>query len=98
MLRPHVRAARPRACSQAFDEMLLLKRGGSVIYNGPLGHQSANMIAYFGAIPGVDAPAATANPATWMLDISSISAEQRVGRDLAAVYAESGLARSAPAL
>ena len=25
---------------QTFDEMLLLKRGGSVIYNGPLGEQS----------------------------------------------------------
>ncbi len=75
--------------------MLLLKRGGEVIYAGPLGFQSADMIAYFGAIPGVTPPAATANPATWMLDISSISAEQRLGRDLAGVYAKSALARSA---
>jgi len=40
-------------CAQTFDEMLLLKRGGSVIYNGPLGEQSGAMIAYFESIPGV---------------------------------------------
>lgn len=34
--------------------MLLLKRGGSVIYNGPLGRQSADMIAYFEGIKGVE--------------------------------------------
>ena len=39
--------------AQTFDEMLLLKRGGSVIYNGPLGEQSGAMIAYFESIPGV---------------------------------------------
>lgn len=33
--------------------MLLLKRGGSMIYNGPLGPQSAAMISYFSAIKGV---------------------------------------------
>ena len=38
---------------QTFDEMLLLKRGGSVIYNGPLGEQSGAMIAYFECIAGV---------------------------------------------
>jgi hypothetical protein len=38
---------------QTFDEMLLLKRGGSVIYNGPLGEQSGAMIAYFESIGGV---------------------------------------------
>ena len=37
---------------QAFDTMLLLKRGGETIYNGPLGFQSADMISYFEAIPG----------------------------------------------
>ena len=40
-------------CVQTFNEMLLLKRGGSVIYNGPLGDQSGAMIAYFESIPGV---------------------------------------------
>lgn len=40
------------ACAQAFDTMLLLKRGGEAIYNGPLGFQSRHMISYFEAIPG----------------------------------------------
>ena len=40
------------ACAQAFDTMLLLKRGGEVIYNGPLGFQSRDMISYFESIPG----------------------------------------------
>ena len=33
--------------AQAFDELLLLKRGGQAIYCGPLGAQSAQLIAYF---------------------------------------------------
>lgn len=78
---------------QAFDEMLLLKRGGEVIYNGPLGFQSQSMVAYFEAIPGVQPISETANPATWMLEISTISAEQRIHADLAALYRRSKLAR-----
>ena len=39
---------------QTFDELLLLKRGGRVIYNGPLGEQSCAMVAYFEGIPGVE--------------------------------------------
>lgn len=34
-----------------------------------------------------------ADPATWMLDISTISAEQRLGVDLADSYADSHLSR-----
>ncbi len=32
---------------QSFDELLLMKRGGRIIYFGPLGRYSCNMIAYF---------------------------------------------------
>ena len=32
---------------QAFDELLLLKRGGRVIFFGALGEQSEHLIAYF---------------------------------------------------
>ncbi len=38
---------------QAFDELLLLKRGGENIYNGPLGRDAESLIAYLSAIPGV---------------------------------------------
>ena len=37
------------AAAQAFDELLLLKRGGQTIYCGPLGAQSRHLIAYFQA-------------------------------------------------
>ena len=75
--------------------MLLLKRGGEVLYNGPLGYESQSMIRYFEATPGVPRIAETANPATWMLEISTISAEQKLGVDLAALYQKSSLARCA---
>ena len=136
---------------QAFDTMLLLKRGGETIFNGPLGFQSQNMISYFESIPGVNmetqkpAPVLpsrppicshvppscvspwlletlgppnvlncprygqssslrsciagvprikpTSNPATWMLEISTVSAEERAGADLTQVYQDSGLCR-----
>ena len=34
---------------------------------------------------------AAADPATWMLDISTVSAEERIGRDLSDAYAGSRL-------
>jgi hypothetical protein len=33
--------------SQAFDELLLIKRGGRTIFFGETGHYSANLINYF---------------------------------------------------
>lgn len=41
------------ACLQAFDELVLLKRGGVVIYSGKLGQHSVDMISYFESIRGV---------------------------------------------
>lgn len=32
---------------EAFDELLLLKRGGRTIYCGPLGKQSVDLVSYF---------------------------------------------------
>ena len=32
---------------EAFDELLLMKRGGQVIYSGPLGQNSQKIIEYF---------------------------------------------------
>uniref|UniRef100_F6HYA5 ABC transporter domain-containing protein n=1 Tax=Vitis vinifera TaxID=29760 RepID=F6HYA5_VITVI len=36
---------------EAFNELLLMKRGGQVIYSGPLGRNSHKIIEYFEAIP-----------------------------------------------
>jgi hypothetical protein len=35
---------------QAFDELLLLKRGGETIFQGALGHESSNLVSYFQAV------------------------------------------------
>jgi len=32
---------------EAFDELMLMKRGGELIYAGPLGHHSCKVIQYF---------------------------------------------------
>ncbi|KAK1266094.1 ABC transporter G family member 36 [Acorus gramineus] len=76
---------------EAFDELLLMKRGGQVIYSGPLGHKSQKIIEYFEAIPGVAKITENYNPATWMLEASSIAAEMRLGIDFAEHYKQSSL-------
>ena len=50
-----------------FDDLLLLKKGGEVVYHGELGGGSSNLISYFeglGAIP----ISLGENPSTWMLN------------------------------
>ncbi|KAH7352830.1 hypothetical protein KP509_19G066000 [Ceratopteris richardii] len=76
---------------EAFDELLLMKRGGKVIYAGPLGTCSVELINYFETIPGVQPITDGYNPATWMLDISSPSAEARLQVDFAEIYRTSAL-------
>ena len=56
---------------QAFDELLLLKRGGRTIYCGPTGHESQQLVDYFEAHPGVQPITEGTNPASWMLEVSS---------------------------
>ncbi|WVZ79813.1 hypothetical protein U9M48_027347 [Paspalum notatum var. saurae] len=76
---------------EAFDELLLLKRGGQVIYSGQLGRNSQTMVDYFEAIPGVPKIKDKYNPATWMLEVSSVSAEVRLKMDFAEYYKTSDL-------
>ncbi|MCD7471217.1 Pleiotropic drug resistance protein 2, partial [Datura stramonium] len=76
---------------EAFDELLLMKRGGQVIYAGPLGARSQTMVEYFEAIRGVPKIRECDNPATWMLDVSSSSVEAKLDIDFAEVYAKSDL-------
>ncbi|KAJ7568866.1 hypothetical protein O6H91_01G050900 [Diphasiastrum complanatum] len=76
---------------EAFDELLLMKRGGRVIYAGPLGKLSNELVQYFQAIDGVPKIKEGYNPATWMLDISSEAAESRLGVDFAEIYKTSPL-------
>jgi ABC-type multidrug transport system ATPase subunit len=78
---------------EAFDELLLLKRGGRVIYCGPLGQRSHKLVEYFEAIPGISKIKEGANPATWMLDASSVPVESRLGVDFAELFEQSSLYR-----
>ncbi|CAL8463057.1 g2591 [Coccomyxa elongata] len=55
---------------EAFDALVLLQRGGKLIYSGPLGSESSALIAYLEAVPGVQPISAGENPATWMLEVT----------------------------
>ncbi|KAI8026762.1 Pleiotropic drug resistance protein 3 [Camellia lanceoleosa] len=68
---------------EAFDELILLKAGRQVIYSGPLGQHSSTVIEYFEAISGVQKIRNNYNPATWMLEITSRSAEAQLCVDFA---------------
>ncbi|KAA3458581.1 ABC transporter G family member 31-like [Gossypium australe] len=86
---------------EAFDELLLLKRGGRVIYGGKLGVRSQILIDYFQVtyiltiaiiifrIDGIPSIPDGYNPATWMLEITNPVVEQRIGRDFADIYTNS---------
>jgi ABC-type multidrug transport system ATPase subunit/ABC-type multidrug transport system permease subunit len=52
-----------------FDSLLLLKRGGQMVYFGELGRKASKLIAYFEAIDTVDKLKEGYNPATWMLEV-----------------------------
>lgn len=55
---------------EAFDQLVLLQRGGRMTYFGPLGRESADLIAYLEGYPGVAPIKAGYNPATWMLEVT----------------------------
>uniref|UniRef100_A0A7N2R0V3 ABC transporter domain-containing protein n=1 Tax=Quercus lobata TaxID=97700 RepID=A0A7N2R0V3_QUELO len=76
---------------EAFDELILLKTGGHLIYSGQLGEHSSSVIEYFESIPRVPKIRNNYNPAAWMLDVTSTSAEAKLGIDFALKYRESAL-------
>ncbi|XP_042478945.1 pleiotropic drug resistance protein 3-like [Macadamia integrifolia] len=76
---------------EAFDELILLKTGGHMIYSGPLGLHSSRIIEYFEGISRVQKMKDNYNPATWMLEVTSTSGEAELGVDFAQIYRESTL-------
>ncbi|XP_044978700.1 ABC transporter G family member 45-like [Hordeum vulgare subsp. vulgare] len=78
---------------EAFDELLLMKRGGQTIYSGSLGRLSSNMSNYFEDIPGVPRIKDGQNPASWLLDVTSHTTEYKIGVDYAEIYRNSSLYR-----
>ncbi|KAI8531788.1 hypothetical protein RHMOL_Rhmol11G0162600 [Rhododendron molle] len=74
---------------EAFDELILLKTGGHIIYSGPLGQDSSSVVKYFEDISGVPTIRNNYNPATWILEITSTSSEAELGIDFAKLYKNS---------
>ncbi|KAM2893130.1 hypothetical protein FF1_008519 [Malus domestica] len=74
---------------EAFDELLLMKRGGQVIYGGPLGRHSHKLVEHFEAIHGVTKIKDGCNPATWMLEVTAPAVETQLDVDFADIYTNS---------
>jgi energy-coupling factor transporter ATP-binding protein EcfA2/ABC-type multidrug transport system permease subunit len=74
---------------EAFDELILLKRGGEVIYVGSLGKYSSDLIDYFSSIHGVPSIKDGYNPATWMLEVSTPAMEKKLGIDFTKYFMDS---------
>ncbi|KAK7284893.1 hypothetical protein RJT34_19647 [Clitoria ternatea] len=73
--------------------LLFLKRGGQIIYAGPLGHNSQKLIEYFEDVTGVPKIKDGYNPATWMLEITTPSIEAQLDVDFAEIYVNCALYR-----
>ncbi|XWS73072.1 hypothetical protein CRYUN_Cryun02cG0094200 [Craigia yunnanensis] len=82
----------------AFDELLLLKRGGEEIYVGPLGRHSCHLIKYFEEINGIPRIKDGYNPATWMLEVTSAAQEEALGVNFTDIYKNTELYRRNKAL
>ncbi|CAN0856234.1 Pleiotropic drug resistance protein 1 [Linum grandiflorum] len=83
---------------EAFDELLLLKRGGQEIYVGPLGRHSIHLVNYFEEIDGVSKIKDGYNPATWMLEVTTTAQEVAMGVDFTEIYRNSDLYKRNKAL
>eukprot|EP00891_Asterochloris_glomerata_P003325 jgi/Astpho2/3325/fgenesh1_pm.00054_%23_6_t len=83
---------------ESFDELVLLKRGGRLIYAGPTGHNSEDLVKYFESIQGVSRIQECINPATWMLEVTKGSEETRLGVDFADKFTESSLYKQTQSL
>lgn len=71
-----------------FDELVLLKAGGRVVYHGSLGHDSQDLIRYFEENGGHKCPP-DANPAEYMLEVIGAGDPNYKGKDWADVWEQS---------
>ena len=71
-----------------FDELLLLKSGGRVVYHGPLGKDSRQLIDYFESNGGKACPP-SANPAEYMLEVIGAGNPDYKGKDWGDTWAQS---------
>jgi len=78
---------------QCFDRLLLLKRGGQIVYEGPLGKNSRTLIDYFEKRCDTKC-ADDANPAEYMLDVIGAGAGQTSKTDWHSLWKESDEAKT----
>lgn len=71
-----------------FDELILLKSGGRVVYAGELGKDSQKMIKYFETNGGPKCPS-DENPAEWMLEVIGAGNPDYKGQDWGDVWLKS---------
>lgn len=71
-----------------FDELILLKSGGRVVYAGELGQDSQKLINYFQENGGDKCPP-SANPAEWMLEVIGAGDPDYNGQDWGDTWQES---------
>ncbi|GJU35135.1 AAA+ ATPase domain-containing protein, partial [Tanacetum coccineum] len=76
---------------ESFDELVLMRMGGQIIYAGPLGRFSCKLVEYFEAISGVPKIRNGYNPATWVLEVTSSTTENQLNIDYAQIYFSSSL-------
>ncbi|KAI3429335.1 hypothetical protein D9Q98_005430 [Chlorella vulgaris] len=79
---------------EAFDELLLLRRGGDTVFQGKIGVDSSDLIQYFSSISGTAPIKQGVNAANWMLEVTSPDAEKTSGHDFAKLYRSSELAQA----
>lgn len=77
---------------QAFDELLLLQRGGATLYFGEMGKDSQTLIHYFQDL-GADPIEKGYNPATWVLEQTTTSKEEQTGTNFAEAFQKSDTAK-----
>ncbi|GBG26263.1 ABC transporter G family member 40 [Hondaea fermentalgiana] len=74
-----------------FDRLLLMRRGGEVVFFDDLGDKSKNLLDYFESFPGVEPCPSNFNPATWMLTVIGAGVSGHSVRDYAQEYRKSSM-------
>lgn len=80
-----------KAIFSVFDSLLLLKRGGTMAFFGPLGPGSIHLIDYLQSIPGTPPFEEGSNPATYMLECIGAGTSGQERSDYAGEFRKSSL-------
>jgi ABC-type multidrug transport system ATPase subunit len=83
-----------------FDDLLLMQRGGWMVYFGPTGAGGASLVSYLQSVPGAHPCPPGFNPASWMLDVlsgtDSSAGDATASSDSLATLADRAPAAEAP--